>query len=168
MDFTFSDTIAGYVQDFNPHGRSFGLRTTDGRSFRVRLTATTYAEVIRNLGEPFQAPTGSIDELLVQGRYLFAGGIFYPDGDPPKFEAKHLLLVGDGATEYRFEDPDWWINQISSLAEFYLTSQFPDGRIDFTEYRTHLTVEGHKVDSTRQETDTISRVIYGLDRKSVV
>ena len=31
MDFTFSDTIAGYVVDFDPHTRSFGLRTTDGK-----------------------------------------------------------------------------------------------------------------------------------------
>lgn len=162
MDFTFSDTIAGYVQDFDPHGRSFGLRTTDGRSFRIRLTSTTYAEIMRNLDEPFQAPDGSLEELLVPGRYLFAHGIFYPEGEPPKFEAKHLLLVGQGAAEYRFEDPDWWIKQISSLAEFYLRSQFPDGRIDFTEYRTQLTVEGRKVDSTRQETDTISRVVYGF------
>src|SRR5437764_11867022 len=115
MDFTFSDTIAGYVLDFDPHTRSFGLKTTDGRRFRVRLTTSTYAEVLRNLDEPFQSPAASLEELLVADRYLYAYGIFYPEGDQPKFEAKHIVLVGQGQNEYRFEEPDWWIRQIRSL-----------------------------------------------------
>ena len=162
MDFTFSDTIAGYVVDFDPHTRSFGLRTTDGRQFRVRLTTTTYAEIVRNLDEPFQVPAGSLDELLVADRYLYAYGVYYPECEPPKFEAKHLVLLGQGQHEYRFEEADWWTKQIGSLAEFYFNAQFPDGNVDYRGYRTHLTVEGRKVPGTRQETDTISRLIYGF------
>jgi len=162
IDFTFSDTIAGYVIDFDSGSRSFGLRTTDGRQFRVRLTTTTYAEVLRNLGEPYQSPNKSIEDLLVPERYLYAHGLFYPEGGELKFEAKHIVVVGQGQSEYRFEEPDWWINQIRSLAEFYIKAQFPDGVVDYRNYRTHLTVEGQKVDSVRQETDTISRMIYGF------
>ncbi len=162
MDFTFSDTIAGYVIDFDPHGGSFGLRTTDGRVFRVKVTATTYAEIMRNLGEPFAAPDGTIEDLLVQDRYVFVQGIYYPDGEQPRFEAKHLVLMGQSAGEYRFEEPDWWINQIRQLGEFYLRAQFSDGVIDYRRYRTQLTVEGQLTGGTRQETDTISRVVYGF------
>ncbi|HEY4026707.1 MAG TPA: AGE family epimerase/isomerase [Candidatus Dormibacteraeota bacterium] len=162
LDFTFSDTIAGYVLDFDRTSRAFGLKTTDGRQFRVQLTSSTYAEVLRNLDEPYQSPSSPLEELLVAGRYLFAHGIFYPEGGGLLFEAKHIVLVGQGPSEYRFEEPDWWIKQIRALAEFYMKAQFPDGDIDYRNYRTHLTVEGQKVDSTRQETDTISRMVYGF------
>ena len=162
MDFVFSDTIAGYVRDVDQAARAFGLTTTDGRQFRVELTDTSYGEVLRNLGEPFTAPGRPLEELLTPGRYLFAHGIFYPESGGHRFEAKHLVLVGQGPQEYRFEEPDWWIDQIRSLAEFYIRAQFPDGVVDYRGYRTHLTVEGQKVDSTRQETDTISRMIYGF------
>jgi mannose/cellobiose epimerase-like protein (N-acyl-D-glucosamine 2-epimerase family)/anti-anti-sigma regulatory factor len=162
MDFTFSDTIAGYVIDFDRDSRTFGLKTTDGRQFRVQLTSMTYAEVLRNLGEPYQVPGKAIEELLVPGRYLFAHGIYYPEGGATKFESKHIVAVGQGPTEYRFEEADWWVNQVRSLADFYLKAQFPEGVVDYRNYRTHLTVEGQKVDSTRQETDTISRMIYGF------
>ncbi|WP_063763652.1 AGE family epimerase/isomerase [Actinoplanes subtropicus] len=159
MDFTFSDTIAGYVTRFDADDRTFELATTDDRRFTVRLTDATYAEVMRNLDEPFTAPDGGIEQALGVGRYLFAHGIFYPDGD---YEAKRIVLVGQGVGEFRFEEPDWWIKQVDALGKFYLRAQFPDGVIDYRGYRTHLTVEGQKVPGTRQETDTISRLIYGF------
>src|SRR5438045_3574713 len=56
----------------------------------------------------------------------------------------------------------WWVQQMRALADFYFNAQFPDGVIDYRHYRTHLTLEGQKIESTRQETDTISRMIYGF------
>ena len=162
LSFTFSDTIAGYVTSFEASSGTFGLRTTDGREFRVQLTDATYVEVIRNLGEPFQDPGAPIERLLVPGRYLYAYGIFYPEGSELKFEVKHIVLVGRTGTDWRFESPDWWIQQIRSLADFYLKAQFPDGVIESRNYRTRLTVEGQKIESTRQETETISRLVYGF------
>src|SRR6266699_6854701 len=147
LRFTFSDTIAGYVAGVDPDGRAFGLKTTDGRQFHVRLTDTTYAELLRNLGEPFQAPDAPVEKLLVPGRDLFAYGIFYPAGDAHEFEAKHIVLAGRDPEDFRFEERDWWVRQVRSLADFYLAAQFPDGDIDYRKYRTHLTVEGQKVDS---------------------
>jgi mannose/cellobiose epimerase-like protein (N-acyl-D-glucosamine 2-epimerase family)/anti-anti-sigma regulatory factor len=163
MHFTFSDTIAGYVTSAKDLiAGTFGLQTSDGREFQVKLTDVTYAEVIRNPGEPFQDPGMPIESLLVPGRYMFAYGIFYPEGGDYKFEAKHLVAVGQTEHDWRFESADWWINQIRDLAEFYFTAQFPDGVIDYRNYRTQLTLEGQQVPSTRQETDTISRMVYGF------
>src|SRR5437588_7218132 len=108
MDFTFSDTIAGYVADVDASQRAFGLRTSDGRQHTVHLTDTTYAEVLRNLDEPFQPPRDAIESMLAPGRYLFAHGIFYPEAGGHEFEAKHLVLVGQDDGEYRFEEADWW------------------------------------------------------------
>lgn len=162
LNFTFSDLIAGYVTSNEVTNGSFTMATTDGREYVVKLTPEAYGEVIRNLGEPWQDPGDRMENLLPPGRYLFAYGVFYPEGDGLTFEAKHLVFVGRDPHEFRFEAQNWWINQVRELAEFYLRAQFPDGTIDFAQYRTHLTVEGRKIDSNRQETDTISRMIYGF------
>jgi mannose/cellobiose epimerase-like protein (N-acyl-D-glucosamine 2-epimerase family) len=162
LTFTFSDTIAGYVTRFNEENNSFGLKTSDGRDFQIFLTDTTYAELVRNLGEAYHDATGQIKEMLAPGRYLFAYGIFYPEGGQHKFEAKHLVFLGRKENEYRFETQDWWINQLRHLADFYVKAQFGDGEIDFANYRTNLNLSGAKSTSGRQETDTISRLVYGF------
>jgi mannose/cellobiose epimerase-like protein (N-acyl-D-glucosamine 2-epimerase family) len=162
MHFTFSDTIAGYVTSVDMSKKTFGLRTTDGREFEVKLTDTTYGELMRNLGEAYQDPGVAIDQMITPDRYLFAYGSFYHEAGDFNFEAKHIIYVGRNTGEYRFEEQNWWIKQVSSLAKFYFDAQFPGGVIDFSTYRTHLTIEGQKIDSTCQETDTISRMIYGF------
>ncbi len=162
LSWTSSDTIAGYVTSFERDGKTFGLRTNDDREFQVKLTDATYAELVQNLDEPFQDPRTPLESIITPGRYLFACGIFYPEAGEVKFEAKRFILVGRNTDEYRFEVPDWWIRQIRSLAEFYFNAQFPDGTIDYHNYRTHLTLEGQKLPGTRQETDSISRMIYGF------
>ena len=39
VDFTFSDTIAGYVTGYDDETDSFGLRTSDGREFQAFFSA---------------------------------------------------------------------------------------------------------------------------------
>jgi len=162
LRFTFSDTIAGYLTRYDKQADAFDLKTSDGREFRIELTPTTYAELVRNIGEPYHDATGAMRDMLVPGRYLFAYGIFYPDAGQTRFEVKHLVFVGRREGEYRFEEQDWWIKQIRQCADFYLHAEFSDGDIDFTRYRTQLSMEGLKLASTRQEADTISRLVYGL------
>ena len=106
MHFTFSDTIAGYVTSVDQARKTFTLRTAGDREFQVKLTNTTYAELVRNLGEPFQDPGVPLESLLAPGRYLFACGIFYPEAGDFRFEAKHVILAGRHNDEYRFETSD--------------------------------------------------------------
>ena len=141
MQFTFSDTVAGYVTSVDKGKKTFILKTADNKEFQVKLTDTTYAELIRNLGEPFQDPGVALENMLTAGRYLFACGIFYPEKGDLRFEAKHIILAGRNSDEYRFEKPDWWVQQIRALADFYFNAQFPDGVVDYRNYRTHLTLE---------------------------
>ena len=164
MRFTFSDLIAGAVTGFDGERDSFGLRTADGREFEIALTPTSYAELVRNLGEPYVDATGQMRDMLAPGRYLFAYGVFYPegDGDAPRFEAKHIVFVGRTPYDFLFERPDWWIIQVRSLADFYLRAQFGGEEIDYRNYRTTLTLEGVRATTHRQETDTISRLVYGF------
>lgn len=165
LDFCLSDLIAGYVTDFYPEQGDFGtfnLRTSDERNYEVALTSMTYAQLIRNLGEPYYDCTFQMRSMLTPERYLFVYGIFYPDTDRVQFEAKQIVFVGRSESEYSFEKPDWWTKQIQQLADFYLKSQFGDGEIDYSSYRTNISLVGAKDGSTRQETDTISRLVYGF------
>ena len=164
IDFTFSDLIAGYVTQYHSSQDAFGLKASDGREFLIKLTPTVYAELLRNLGEAYHDATGQIREMLVPGRFLFAYGIFYPDGENGeyKFEAKHIVFMGRTENQYLFEKQNWWINQVRQLAKFYMQAEFGDGEIDYSKYRTNLTMSGQKQKSGRQETDTISRLVYGF------
>jgi anti-anti-sigma factor len=162
MHFTFSDLIAGTVVAYEADDDTFTLRTIDGRDFPVRLTGQTFAEVVRNLGEAYVDATGQMRDMLDRGRMLYAYGIFYPEGGDTNFEAKRIVFVGRTSHDFVFERPNWWIHQVREVADFYLRAQWPDGVIDYSEYRTRITLEGDKLPGTRQETDTISRLVYGM------
>ena len=99
--------------------------------------------------------------MLVPDRYLFTYGVFYPDS--PIFEAKQIVFVGHQADDYIFEKPNWWVVQVRSLANFYVKAQFGDEEIDYRNYPTTLSLSGAKSQvNFRQETDTISRMLYGM------
>jgi len=165
IDFTFSDTIGGYVTHFNRHERSFGISTSDGRQFKAHLTPTTYARISQNLGEGYIDATGRLGQLLTPGQMLFAYGIFYPENDDNKFEVKWIVFPGNEPNVYRHEEQDWWIKQIHAIASSYMKWQFgypQSGKIDWRDYRTFLHLGGEKKGDFLQETDTISRLIYGF------
>lgn len=164
MRFSFSDTISGYVTRFNRSEKSFGIKTSDGREFEVVLTPAAYGRITQNLGESYMDCTGRFGSLLIPGQYLHAHGIFYPRGESYVFEAKFLVFPGDAPAKYRHEEPDWWIDQIRSIADSYMRWQFnhPNEPIDYRNYRTFLHLAGAKKGDFLQETDTISRLVYGL------
>jgi mannose/cellobiose epimerase-like protein (N-acyl-D-glucosamine 2-epimerase family) len=162
LRFSFSDTIAGYVTSFDEGTKRFVMKTTDGREFAVDLTDTMSAELIRNLEEPYADASALVNQMLVPGRYLFAYGIFYPQGDGQVFEAKRLIFVGRKEDQYQFEKQDWWIKQVASLGNSYLKWQFGTSEPDYRIYRTILNLAGEKKGDRRQETDTISRLVYGF------
>ncbi len=163
INFTFSDLIAGYVKSFDFDKSLFVLQTTDAREYNVKLTPTTFAELVRNLGEPFIDCTGGMKEMIVPGMFLYTYGTFFPE-ENKAFEAKHIVFLGKSPTEFRFEKQDWWIKQIEQLGDFYINAQFGSkDNIDYKNYRTELTLEGTIVSRKfRQETDTISRLVYGF------
>ncbi len=161
ISFSVSDLIAGYITKFDALTQVLSIRTTDGRAYEVTLTPTVFAEIVQNLGEGFHNATDRLPELLVEGRYVYVYGVFYPEGQT-SFEAKHIVLMGEGVNDFRFEEQDWWINQVRQLGEFYLNAEFGNGAIDYANYRTNLALTGDKQASGRQETDTISRLVYGF------
>jgi mannose/cellobiose epimerase-like protein (N-acyl-D-glucosamine 2-epimerase family) len=162
INFSWSDTIAGYVVGYDDATRTLELETSDRRRFQVEIDQTTGAELLRNLGEPYVDATGHLTDLLQPGRYVITYGIFYPVGEGLRYVAKQVKLVGRGNADYNFEEPSWWAHQIDALASFYRRAQFGTGSVDYREYRTNLHLGGSKTDSHVQETDTISRMVYGM------
>jgi anti-anti-sigma factor len=161
VGFSFSDLIAGYISGVDTDRNGFQVKTSDGREYPVRLGKAAYAEVVRNLGESYIDCTGQMRDMLAPGRFVYTYGVFYPDS-LTGLEAEHLIFVGRGASEFGFEKPDWWVKQIQQLGNFYYRAQFGEGPVDYRNYRTMLDLYGHRIESTRQETDTISRLIYGF------
>jgi mannose/cellobiose epimerase-like protein (N-acyl-D-glucosamine 2-epimerase family) len=166
MQFEFSDSIGGYVKSFDKTAGTFILTTSDGRDFSVKLTATLYSKLLRDLGEPWYDTTAAIPDMLTAGRFLFVYGTYYPDA-PDVLEAQYIDFVGKDVDKFRFEEPDWWIKQAQSIAEFFIRAQFDvedDAvRVNYDTYRTDITVTGaREINSFRQETDTISRLVYGF------
>ncbi len=166
LDFTFSDTIGGYANSLNSAEGSFVLTTSDGRSQKIFFTPTTYARFSYNLNESYQDASGQMHGLLSNPRqFVYVYGTFYPVTDSdPRFEAQWLVFPGSAPGKFRHEEPDWWINQSRSIGNAYLRWQFdhPATPIDFRNYRTFLHLAGAKRGDFLQETDTISRLIYGM------
>ena len=169
VNFTFSDTIAGYVTAYDDTKRTFGLKTSDGREYTAKLTPSSYARIAQNLEEGYQDATGRFAELLTPGQFVHAYGIFYPlqSGDGYEFDVQFVVFPGDGLNHFRAEEPKWWVNQVRSIADSYLKWQFNffenGGNIDYKNYRTYLHLAGaKKKDDYLQETDTISRLVYGF------
>lgn len=159
---TRSDTIAGTVAAHDVAAGSFDLTTADDRSYRVHVDDLTAAEFLRNLGQPYVDAGGHLANMLQPGRYVIVYGIFYPTLDGEVFSAKHVYLLGRGTDEFNFEEAGWWTHQLDQIAAFYRRAQFGDGEIDYDGYRTNIHLGGSKTESHVQETDTISRMIYGM------
>jgi mannose/cellobiose epimerase-like protein (N-acyl-D-glucosamine 2-epimerase family) len=164
MRFSFSDTIAGYVTGYDRDKDSFGLKTTDGRDFQVKFASNTYGWIVNNLNEPRTwTSQDQMRGLLATGRYLFVYGIYYPEHGGFTYEAQSLIFPGRREDNYVFERQDWWIKQVAAVADFYLKAQFQGQPIDYKDYRTIIRLTGEKdADNYRQETDTISRLVYGF------
>jgi mannose/cellobiose epimerase-like protein (N-acyl-D-glucosamine 2-epimerase family) len=164
LDFTFSDLIAGYVCSFDRSARAIDLETSDGRTYRAQLTPNTYAKQTQNLDEGWLDRGGQLDELLVPGQMVFLYGTFFPE-QHVTFEVNFIVFAGDSSGNYRYTEKDWWIRQIDSIATSYIGWQFnsPTDPIDYHNYRTLISLTGGKKESDYlQETDTISRMVYGM------
>lgn len=158
--FSYSDTVAGYVVEHT--GGRITLRTMDGGPVTLHLTPATSAQQLRNLGAPYRDVTGDLERQLAPGMLLFSYGPVYAGEQGRRFQADRITVVGDPGCPHPQETPGWWTDQLRALAGFYRRSQFGDGAPDFDAYRTELRSGGEKSPFGVQETDTISRLVYGM------
>ena len=162
MAFSFADTIAGYVKRYDRNADAFTIETSDGREFTVGLTDTTNAQLVRNLGEPYADATAQMRDMLVPGRYMFTYGVFYPEGGDARLRGQAADLPGRARPRLRVREAGL-VGQ-ADLADGRLLHDgrsSPTGEPNWREYRVGIDMTGNKI-GDRQETDTISRLIYGL------
>jgi len=163
LSFSFSDLISGYVTSYDETNKLVGIETSDGRQYECKITGNTYARQTQNLGEGWIG--ADLGKLLKKGQMIFAYGTFYPE-DKVKFEINYMVFAGEGVDHYRYSDEQgWWINQIDQIASSYCKWQFnaPEQDIDYHNYRTVISLTGGKSNEDYlQETDTISRMVYGM------
>ena len=159
----YSDTISGYIKAFDPIENAYVVHTRSEEDIKIYLKENTAAQLLRNLGEPYQGCASDIKAMLTPERFLITRVIFYPKDDQHFAEAQSIIFMGKGVDEYRFEEKDWWVRQIDALATFYKKVQFEGDPIDYKRYRTRLNLSGTKIaDSNLQESATLSRFIYGF------
>lgn len=164
INFTFSDLISGYVKSYQPNDRTLDLTTTDGRTYKATLTDNTYAKQTRNLHEGWQDRGEQLNELLKPGQMVMLYGTFFPE-EQNNFEVNYIVFAGEANNQYRYSEQEWWIRQIDCIAASYLKWQFnyPKEQIDYNQYRTIISLTGGKqTQDYLQETDTISRMVYGM------
>src|SRR5688572_17387667 len=145
INFPFSDTIAGYVTSLDRATDTFGLKTSDGREYRVRFAPNTYGWIANNLNEPrFWTSQDQMRDLLTPGHYLFVYGIYYPERGQYTYEAQFMIFPVRKEESYVFERPDWWVKQVEAIGDFYLKAQFQGQPVDYKNYRTIIRLSGEK------------------------
>ncbi len=160
---TYSDTISGYIKAFDPVENAYIIHTRSKENIKVYLKENTVAQLLRNIGEPYQDCTANMKEMLTPERFLITYAIFYPKEHRYFAEAQFIVFMGKEVGEYRFEQKDWWIQQIEALLLFYKRAQFGEQPIDFKNYRTSLYLSGAKIENNNlQESITLSRFIYSF------
>ena len=116
--FTFSDYHRWVRDRIHRDTDTYTVKTSGGQEFQIKLKSNTYAQLVRNLGDPYQDSTGQMRDMLVPGRYLFTYGTYYPDGKGIVFEAQFIIFVGRKPDEYLPERQDWWVKQIAQIGRF--------------------------------------------------
>ena len=145
MHFTFSDTIAGSVVAYQADEDTFTLRTIDGREFEVALTSARRSpRSSATSARPTSTRPARCATCSTAGASSSPTGSSTPRATTRVFEAKHIVFVGRTPHDFVFERPDWWVQQIREVADFYLQAQWPDGNIDYADYRTQITPRGRQ------------------------
>ncbi len=163
INFTFSDTIAGYVTGFDQDADSFGLRTTDDREYAVKFAPGTYAWIANNLEEPRQWVGGQMRDMLQAGPLPVRLRRLLPRGRRQHLRGAVHHLRRPHGRQLGLRAPGLVGQADRVLGDFYLKAQFGDQPVDYQNYRTTITLTGDKAqDNYRQETDTISRLVYGF------
>ena len=157
------DRVQGVVVEANPQQKQLIVKMPGGKTQAVRIADNAWLHILRQLDERERAIDPKAVDRLQPGSWLATSGLIYSDS--PELLAKEVSLFGAKENALVLEQPDWWSSQAREVAEFWIRTQFGKGEIgDASGYRTVITKTGEKRPDwlNLQETDTISRLVYGL------
>jgi mannose/cellobiose epimerase-like protein (N-acyl-D-glucosamine 2-epimerase family) len=154
-----SIAITGEVTSVNAADALFSLKLLTGENVDVRVSKTTYYEVLRNVGDDWQDRVADPDSALVEQaigsrsespdqafwdakrqllKYLKPGlmvcfqGVSSDQGQATDYSARRIVLMHSQPGRYGWEDTHWWLQQINTLFEQWLDVLFQSRR-EFTE-----------------------------------
>ena len=155
--------MPGTWRDTDKDADSFQIKTSDNREFTVTFAANANAWIANNLNEPRQWCTEQMRGMLTRDASCSSTALTITRTAASISLRNTSCSWPPKAGEYGFEKPNWWIRQIQALGDFYLRAQFGGKEVNYDNYRTVIKVTGEKdQDNYRQETDTISRLVYGF------
>lgn len=191
--FTANMTLMGTVTDVRATDAMFEIECRSGDKFTLSVTPLTFISVVRNLAgenqdrvpepkEPLSEGSTAarlVHKYIKKGQLLAVTGLYQEVGEEMgspspigmgrarEFVARRIQLLGPEPNRYNFEKAQWWLAQISTLADRWLDMLFGDKRSyaaeDFSKfYQTSWNIVGLPGDDNLQETATLSRLIYGL------
>lgn len=167
-------TVMGVVQNVSEKDETITLKSRNGDLTTVHLGVNTVFEVLRNLDNLVadvlvpKDNAGRIREYVKPGQLLVVQGIQQVSGQIDRFDVRQVYLTSRTPGNFVFEDDgNWWIKQISNLANEWLDDLFGEGRSYAPDhfassYRTNLNFLGKATDDGIQECATLSRLVYGL------
>ena len=178
-NFTMNMTLMGTVVEVNTNSNYFKIECRSKEQFDIYIGTNTVFESVKNLDvyEPEEQCDVSIEpeaaftnfqKNIKKGILVVVEGVYQEYSSQKRFDARYIYTTAVNPKQYNFEDNTrWYISQISTLADEWLTDLFGDTRNyksdDFARfYRTNLNILGKETDNTIQECATLSRLIYGL------
>lgn len=161
-----SVTLAGVVASVDPGAGRFAIQARSGDIIQVLVGDTAWYSVLTNLDQMSRdrvpdndSPHGdnevanSIDKYVKKDAYIFVQGIFQSHKEIAHLEARVVHLLHYDADKYLFEEPYWWLRQISLMTDRWLDMLFKAERSyeisDFSAfYKTNLNITGGPTDKT--------------------
>ena len=159
-----SETIYGEIQALKLEQRLLVVRTLNHQELTIVLLPQIWAHELVNLGQPAK-PLEDFNSALVPGRWLMLRCIIYGSEQSLVLEAHELVLTARDPVERLAHHPSWWRSQIIELADFYLRHLFGSSeqpKLDYSRYRTSLSLDGDALADGRQESAVLSRLVYGF------
>lgn len=172
-------TLMGTIVAVAPEAGQFTLRCRSGDEFVVSVSRDTLCSPVRNLDNintdrvpdppefQWDDPTSIVNKYVELGRLVALEGVRIEHEGTARFDARTIHLTHSRVDRHLFEEPHWWLAQITRLADQWLDALFDDRRSyqaeDFAKlYYTNLNIVGLPTDDNVQEMATLSRLIYGL------
>lgn len=167
--------LIGTIKSVDSNNAFFNLSLRSGDTVKVNVKIEAQFSVLTNLdgstNDQFFIREDSLkckmDTYLIPNTLIAIEATLQKTNKQTYIGADVIHILINPKKELLFEQSEWWINQISRMADEWLDDIFGDNREytqeDFAQlYRTNLNTYGLQTDETIQETATLSRLIYGL------
>jgi mannose/cellobiose epimerase-like protein (N-acyl-D-glucosamine 2-epimerase family) len=158
------DRVQGTLESADATTRDLVLVLRDGSRAKVHVSDTAWVHPVRALDGLNRRPGGAAIYDLPKGALISASGLVYSDRD--ELVAKEVVSFGGEPKRPVIEDPDWWSSQARELSRFWVRAQGGGDvfAFDASRYQTRITKSGEARPKSEnlQETDTVSRLVYGL------